>query len=67
MSNETADEKEQEKKKLVIQVLDKGLLELREVGVLASILGTPRPREVCSCNDICNGCREKCGGCHPQV
>jgi hypothetical protein len=55
-------------KKIVIEVLDKGILDLREVGLLAidlSRLGRVAQDVVCgNCNTVCNGCNTRCGGCH---
>ena len=55
-------------KKIVIEVLDKGILDLREVGMLAvdlSGLGRLTQDGVCSgCNQVCDGCNVVCGGCH---
>lgn len=57
----TTKQREQEKKKLVIEVLDKGLLDLRGAGVLASLLETSGDRSICICDTICDGCDGKCG------
>lgn len=57
----TTKQREQEKKKLVIEVLDKGLLNLREAGVLASLLETSGDRSICGCDAICDGCDGRCG------
>jgi hypothetical protein len=55
-------------KKIVIEVLDKGILDLREVGYLAidlSGLGRLAQDVVCNgCNQVCNGCNTICAGCH---
>jgi hypothetical protein len=55
-------------KKIVIEVLDKGILDLREVGMLAvdlSGLGRLVQDGVCGdCNQVCGGCNVVCGGCH---
>lgn len=42
----------EEKKRLFIEVLDKGLFDLRETGVL--VAGT---------DGYCNGCKQVCSGC----
>lgn len=51
---------EEEKKRLFIEVLDKGLFDLRETGVL--LTGTDG---FCNgCKDVCFGCKNKCvSGC----
>lgn len=55
-------------KKVVIEVLDKGILDMREVGYLAidlSGLGRLAQDGICGgCNTICGGCNTICGGCH---
>jgi hypothetical protein len=47
---------------LVIEVLEKGLLDLRRAGILALLLsdgGTTPPRVDCGCRTVC-GCKDVC-------
>ncbi len=63
MSDERANQKELEKRALVIEVLDKGVLRLGEAGVLASLLAVGEsPYDAkCNCDTVCGGCDAKCG------
>ncbi len=64
MPNETAFDEEQAKKALIIKVLDRGFLGLREAGVLASLLAEGAYRDRCKCDAVCDGCVGKCAsGC----
>ena len=49
-------------KKIIIDVLDKGILELGEVGSLAIDLARYHHGEIknCGCDIFCGGCKEKC-------
>ena len=50
-------------KRIVIEVLDKGILDLREVGYLAiDLSGLDRlvQNGVCPCNMRCGGCDDSC-------
>lgn len=49
-------------KKIVIDVLDKGILGLNEVGRLAIDLADVAPDGRCGCKGDC-GCWKVCGGC----
>ena len=64
----TLNQREQEKRKLFIEVLDKGLLGLNKAGILASLLRDSREgRGHCGCDNVCSGCKLKCGGCHLEA
>lgn len=52
------------KRALMIDVLDKGLLGLREAGLLANLLEVRgEGRGHCGCDSVCSNCKAKCGGC----
>ena len=57
-----SNKRDQEKRDLLIEVLDKGLLGLREAGIFASFLAEDRGTDLkCNCKVVCGGCRAKCG------
>lgn len=52
-----------DKKKLLIEVLDRGILDLNEFGILTGILTgvSKADNDVCGCRGDC-GCKDVCGG-----
>ncbi len=65
MSDETVpNQNEQEKKALLIEVLDRGLLGLREAERLGGLLAAQASKIRCECRGVCAGCKLKCAsGC----
>jgi hypothetical protein len=61
MSDDNRDAHEREKRSLIIEVLDKGLLGIGEVGILASMLRSDGGRGHCGCDSVCDDCKAKCG------
>lgn len=63
----TPEQVEADKRRLVIEVLDKGLLTIGEAGMLARLLSSSGSDVKCGCKDVCDGCRGRCGGCLERV
>ena len=65
LDEKTPEQREQEKRDLLIEVLDKGILGHSEAGMLASLLEVgANTKGQCHCREVCDGCD---GVCNPQA